>query len=203
MKSHVFSNHSSTEALKLAELFNNLLKSEASRDPLLNRPSPLKEPLSLKSLDFSKVRFPAVRESTARRASCWKPSLRPLKHKFTETMSPSVFKQPACSFKQTLTSELVESLTADQIELACGEHDLSRHFERVEVPTNFQSLVAEEPDSSLHAEYRASEFTGAELPSVESRCVLRDEVPTNLRSLVAVEPDSYMLSFTQINLPEL
>ena len=50
--------------------------------------------------------------------------------------------------------------------------------------------MAEEPDSSLHAEYRASEFTGAELPSVESRCVLRDEVPTNLRSLVGVEPDS-------------
>ena len=61
---------------------------------------------------------------------------------------------------------------------------------RDEVPTNFQSLVTEEPNSSIHAEYRASEFTGAELPSVENRRALRDEVPTMLRSLVVVEPDS-------------
>ena len=80
-------------------------------------------------------------------------------------------------------------------------------FVRDEVPTNFQFLVTEEPDSSLHAEYRASEFTGAELPSVESRCVLRDEVPTNLRSLVAFEPDSSLHAefradkFTGVELP--
>ena len=98
--------------------------------------------------------------------------------------------QSTCSFKQSLTNGYFERPISDQMELAFREYNLSRHFVRDEVPTNFQSLVTEEPDSSIHAEHRASEFTRAELPSVESRRALQDEVPTMLRSLVVVEPDS-------------
>ena len=72
--------------------------------------------------------------------------------KFTETSSPSV--QPTCCFKQSRTSAYLESSIPDQMELACREYNLSRHFVRDEVPTNFQSLVTEEPNSSIPAEYR-------------------------------------------------
>ena len=94
------------------------------------------------------VRMPAA--TMLALASKWKPSLRPF-NKFTEASSPRV--QPTCSFPLPLTFPRSLMAAKWQCEQACRDKcKCSRHAVRDEVPTILQSLVAVEPESSLHAE---------------------------------------------------
>ena len=145
---HAVVNATETHAL------NEALNNKGSHEPTLK---------AFKGPDFSRASSPFVHSSS--RASRWKPSLRPFNHKFTRTSSPRV--QPTCSFPLSLTIPRSSMAAKRQCEQACRDKcKCSRHAVRDEVPTTFQSLVAVEPDSSLHAEVSSNKFTGAQLPSV-------------------------------------